>query len=146
MPCLTAKPSFVSLVLSRMPRHLTHNTARTPHAATQILHAGTAFLGNRILGSDILTRFHQGIYGINGKCAPANESGDRNPGWDLIVSSGGFGHFERNCEDGVAYNEGEDHFESVFGGDFGGSSTEPVEVQSLHDLGHRDLRKAKSAP
>lgn len=110
-----------------MTSHLTHDTARAPHAAAQIFHASAPLLRNGILGPHALARSHQRVNGIHREDDTTNESEDGNPGGELVVTYGGLGHFKRDSEDGVTDDEGKNYLERVFGGGVGGGTADPVE-------------------
>lgn len=110
-----------------MASHLTHDTARAPHTAAQILHSSALLLRNRIFLPYAPTRSHQRVNGINGKSNATDESGDGYPGGKLVVTYGGLGQFKRDSEDGVTDDEGQDYLKRIFCGGVGGGTAEPVQ-------------------
>ena len=135
---LAAKATLVRLVLSRVPRYLTHDAARAPHAAAHVLRNSAAFRRDGILGTHVLAKFHKRVDGVDGEGHPTSETCTHDPHGDRVVIEGVFGHLEGEREDHVAETEGEDHLEGVFGRGIRGGTAEPVEAKALQDLCHGD--------
>jgi hypothetical protein len=127
---------LVRLVIARVPRHLTHDAARAPHAAADVLHSTTASLGDGILGTDITAQFHKRVNQIDGE----EHFDEKQRGDNHFV--GGFGghldHLENTDDDRVKEEETNYDLKCAFRRGIRGWSAEPVEAKALKDLRHGD--------